>query len=69
MNLFPGKKKILFYIAIPMNYAVLSPIYETLKNDERLSIYFTFRFLEKKRGRKAYMPFNQKNSSMLCMGV
>ena len=52
------RKKILFYIAIPMNFAVLSPIYEMLKNDERLSIFFTFRFLEKKSERKAYMLFD-----------
>lgn len=54
MNLFSKKKKILFYIAIPMNYAVLRPIYEILKRDERLSIYFTFRYLEKKSERKTY---------------
>ena len=58
MNLFPEKKKIFFYIAIPMNYAVLRPIYEVLKKDERLSIYFTFRFLEKKSERKAYTLFD-----------
>ncbi|RMF97439.1 MAG: hypothetical protein D6734_02135 [Candidatus Schekmanbacteria bacterium] len=53
------KKKVLFYIAIPMNYAILKPIYEALRDDDRISIYFTMRFLEKKNERRAYNSFNE----------
>lgn len=48
------KKKILFYIAFPMNYAILKPIHLKLKADERLDISFVLRFLEKKTTRSRY---------------
>ncbi|MBI5375880.1 MAG: CDP-glycerol glycerophosphotransferase family protein [Candidatus Schekmanbacteria bacterium] len=53
------KKKILFYIATPMNYAILKPIYEALKEDERLDIRFTLRFSEKRKHRNAYPFFSE----------
>lgn len=53
------KKKILFYIATPMNYAILKPVYEALKEDERLDIRFTLRFSEKRKQRNAYPFFSE----------
>ena len=38
------KKKILFFAKVPMNYIIFKPIYEKLKKDPRLELWFTSRY-------------------------
>ena len=38
------KKKILFFAKVPMNYIIFRTVYEQLKKDPRLELWFTSRY-------------------------
>jgi len=59
------KKKILFYIAFPMNYAILKPIHLRLKEDGRLDISFVLRFKEKRTTRSRYQFSELKDEKVI----
>jgi len=59
------KKKILFYVAFPMNYAVLKPVHLMLKKDDRLDISFVLRFLEKENTREQYQFSELKDEKVI----
>ncbi len=57
MGLLNRKKKVLFYAKVPMNYVMIEPIYNRIKNDPRLQIWFTGKLQGDKDARRLYQLF------------